>query len=701
MTVSQMRDREWKCVSGIWADHAPALGFLAELPAGTTEILLAAASVYRLRINGEVISYGPARAPLGFARTERIPVSAAPRALVSIEVTAYQTENFYYPKQQPFLKAAFLDGAGNFSGMTGDGKTFRIFALPFRNWQAPKLTHQRDLMEQYDFTRNPAAADWFLQKNPPLRELAEESIPLPRLIERSAPPPVLSEIHEARLLHSASLDTREADFAETVPAKILEACRIGGSGETYRVYDFGKLRSGFLILDLEAQEESELLIGWDELLLHGTYDFRRAYWANNFIRLRVLGGKTISFESFEPYAMRCVCAAVLSGNVRVKCVRLREYAFDAARFLPRESRRLFSPQENTVYEAACETFRQNAVDVFMDCPGRERAAWLCDSFFMARAEFFLTGRSDVEDDFLENYFLPDSYPLPEEWMIPMCFPADNPRKSFLPQWPFWLFLEIFEKRKRGRGRDFTGLLEPRFRKYIAGCGRCRNREGFLENLPGWNFIEWSRAEEFFQGVHFPTNMLYRKCLKEAGLCYGDRAFLDQAEELQEKIIERSFDGEWFRDNAPDGGPLPEKGGNISEICQYYADFCLELSDADPRFAGWRKRLLDGGKNGRMVPAAMFIGLILRFESLRTAGRFRQLLAESVEKLLPMARETGTLWEKETPMASCCHGFASVLAPLLGEAAEKTRSARRTAERPHALQQETGRSKGRELSVPVR
>ena len=355
-----------------------------------------------------------------------------------------------------------------------------------------------------------------------------------------------------------------------------------------------------------AEEESELLTGWDELLMGGTYDFRRAFWANNFIRLRLPKGKTVAFESFEPYAMRCAAVAVLSGRVRVRSVRLREYAFDASHFLPRDGRKLFSPEENAVYQAACETFRQNTVDVFMDCPGRERAGWLCDSFFMARAEFFLTGRSDVEDDFLENYFLPDSYPLPEEWMIPMCFPADNPRKSFLPQWPFWLFLEIFEKRKRGRGRDFTGLLEPRFRKYIAGCGRCRNREGFLENLPGWNFIEWSRAEEFFQGVHFPTNMLYRKCLKEAGLCYGDRAFLDQSEELQEKIIERSFDGEWFRDNAPDGGPLPEKGGNISEICQYYADFCLELSDADPRFAGWRKRLLDGKESpilpkGRCVP----------------------------------------------------------------------------------------------------
>lgn len=671
MPESQQKNRDWENVPGVWAGKEPTLAFLAELPAGTREIRLAAASVYRLRIDGKVIAYGPARAPLGFARTERIAVKQNAPALAAIEVTACQTENFYYPKQSPFLKAAFLDEAGHLLGATGDGKTFRLFTLPFRNWQAPKLTHQRDLMEHYDFTRNPGALEWYLQRNPQLPERPETLVRLPRLISRHAPGPELSEIHEAFLLRTGTLDTQAADLKETIPVKILEACHISGSGDSYLVYDFGKLYSGFLILELEAEEESELLIGWDELLMEGTYDFRRAFWANNFIRLRLPQGKPMTFESFEPYAMRCAAVAVLSGRVRIRSVRLREYAFDTSHFLPRDRRMLFTPEEDAVYQAACETFRQNTVDVFMDCPGRERAGWLCDSFFMARAEFFLTGSSNVEDDFLENYLLPDSYPLPEEWMLPMCFPADNPRKSFLPQWPFWLFLEIFEKKHQKRGRDFSCGLEKRFRKYIAGCGHYRNREGFLENLPGWNFIEWSRAEEFFRGVHFPTNMLYRKCLKEAGLCYGDRALLDQAEILNEKIIESSFDGEWFRDNAErnEAGNL-EKSGNLSEICQYYADFCLDLSDGDPRFARWRKRLLDGERTETMVPAAMFIGLILRFESLRAAGRHRQLLSESVAKLLPMARETGTLWEKETPDASCCHGFASVLAPLLAEAVRK-------------------------------
>ena len=94
MPESQQKNRDWENVPGVWAGEEPTLAFLAELPAGTREIRLAAASVYRLRIDGKVIAYGPARAPLGFARTERIAVKQNAPALAAIEVTACQTENF-------------------------------------------------------------------------------------------------------------------------------------------------------------------------------------------------------------------------------------------------------------------------------------------------------------------------------------------------------------------------------------------------------------------------------------------------------------------------------------------------------------------------------------------------------------------------------------------------------------------------------
>ncbi len=56
---------------------------------------------------------------------------------------------------------------------------------------------------------------------------------------------------------------------------------------------------------------------------------------------------------------------------------MKEYAFRAAEIKRSLS---LSGGLKAIYDAAVETFRQNALDVYMDCPTRERAGWLCDSF---------------------------------------------------------------------------------------------------------------------------------------------------------------------------------------------------------------------------------------------------------------------------------------------------------------------------------
>ena len=46
------------------------------------------------------------------------------------------------------------------------------------------------------------------------------------------------------------------------------------------------------------------------------------------------------------------------------------------------------------------------------------------------------------------------------------------------------------------------------------------------------------------------------------------------------------------------------------------------------------------------------------------GRTQQALDEIRAFFLPMAQQTGTLWENMTDFASCCHGFASHVAVWL-------------------------------------
>ena len=102
--------------------------------------------------------------------------------------------------------------------------------------------------------------------------------------------------------------------------------------------------------------------------------------------------------------------------------------------------------ENTkiksVIDAAVATFAQNAVDILTDCPSRERAGWLCDSYFTGKSETLITGKNLVEHNFLENYALIDQYKTLPKGMIPMCYPGDHPDGVFIPNWSLWYILEL-------------------------------------------------------------------------------------------------------------------------------------------------------------------------------------------------------------------------------------------------------------------
>ena len=101
--------------------------------------------------------------------------------------------------------------------------------------------------------------------------------------------------------------------------------------------------------------------------------------------------------------------------------------------------------------------------------------------------------------------------------------------------------------------------------------RYENSDSLLEDLPGWNFVEWSKANNFVNGVNYPTNMLYAAALSTAGELY-DEAYSEKARKIKQNILEQSFNGTFFVDNAIRKNGKLELTDNISEVCQYYAFF---------------------------------------------------------------------------------------------------------------------------------
>ncbi len=177
---------------------------------------------------------------------------------------------------------------------------------------------------------------------------------------------------------------------------------------------------------------------------------------------------------------------VWTGAAEVSDLHLRQYANGAV--LRRASVHL-APATGLVRRAAVSSFRQNALDIFMDCPARERAGWLCDSLFTARAEWHLTGDNPIERAFLENYLLPAKFEGLPPGMVPMCYPAEALNRQFIPNWAMFLIVQLDEAR---RARHLPAAWQPLIARRVRGLlqyfRRFENDLGLLEKLESfWVF----------------------------------------------------------------------------------------------------------------------------------------------------------------------------------------------------------------------
>jgi alpha-L-rhamnosidase len=427
----------------------------------------------------------------------------------------------------------------------------------------------------------------------------------------------------------------------------------------FHTLSFGENLSGFVGATFHCKAPARVYLLFDEILSKGSVNPVRSSCLN-IVTLQLDAG-TYNFESFEPYTLAYLKFVALDGDCEIENVYLREIAH------PNVWKASFACSDdrlNRLFEAGRETFRQNSVDLFMDCPSRERAAWLCDSFFTARAAHCLTGQQRIEHDFLENFALPERFgPIPAG-MLPMCYPADHRPNVFIPNWALWFVLQLEEYCQRGGDPALIERLEDRVLGLFDYFKPFLNDDGLLEGLEGWVFIEWSKANDFVQDVNYPTNMLYAAALQSAGKLYDRPDLLSQAGRVREVILRDSFDGSFFVDNAVRTDARLEPTRHRTETCQYYA-FFFGIASPETHAELWQRLLNDFGPDRlkrnafpEIHPSNAFIGNVLRLELLSQHHRQEQLAEEMIDYYLYMARQTGTLWENVHAQASCNHGFAS-------------------------------------------
>lgn len=659
------------------------LVFKTECPQASRAVLrITGSSYYNVYINNEFLAIGPARAAHGYFRVDELPICLdKANNEIKIIVFGYASNSFYHLDQPSFLCAEIETENGIIAHTDKNGSTFSAAEWLGKIQKVQRYSFQRPFTEVYDYTVE--------QYSEVKLSVTQNYNFLPRGIfygnyEKEFPQGLIQKgqftvsdkknYYNDRSISDIGPQLKgylknELDVFSTVEAQKITPVTYEKINEktnsvllesnSYATFDMGKNLTGLIGFDAEIETAGEIVIVFDEIMQGEEINFVRLTSANVII-IKADAGK-ISFLSAEPYTYRYIRIYVKNAKSKISNVHLRRVG------APTVKKELISVNEKLVaiFNAAVETYRQNTFDIYMDCPSRERAGWLCDSFFTSRVERVLTGKSEIEHNFLENYILPDSFKCIPEGMLPMCYPADHYDGVFIPNWAMWFIVELNEYYERTGDLQLIEAAKSRVYGLINYFKGFENEYGLLEKLKSWVFIEWSKSNDLVQDVSFPTNMLYAKIKLITAKLYGDKSLIKEAESLQETIRRMSYTSKgFFCDNAYRVDGMLKLSGEYTESCQYYA-FHTGVATPEKFPELWNCLLNDfgferkqTGKWPEIYFANAFIGNYLRLDLISMYGDKDDLLRNIEGYFYYMAEKTGTLWENDSDYASCNHGFAS-------------------------------------------
>lgn len=671
-------------MKAIWANYEnkmnTTLAFCLDLKeTQNAKIRLAAGSLCKVYLDGAFAFFGPQRAAKGYAR--EITLSSNARH-ITIEVESIYTETFWVIKSEPFFACEVTTESGEKYTSTD----FKCYLLNDRVTKVQKYSYQRGFVESYKM-KNDRTMLYLGKGDYPLLEVHE--VELPRLLNSLVDIPSYDEDKSHTEIENGSISVDISrpvwrDRAHTMAGRELGGYRIeewedfvsdeatqfiyhkgATSGKyLYNTYDFGRILTGFTTLTIKAKNKGIVYVLGGEILTSDEYNkdyvkFERDATSNIF-KWEIKEAGEYRVSTFEPYAFRYATVAYTSGiECELSMVRLENPNVNKFKFSCQDKR------AEKIMEAARATLAQNAVDLLTDCPSRERAGWLSDSYFSSVAEKLFTGENQAEEAFLDNYRRAHTDRLPKG-IIPMCYPADCLEGTFIPNWTLWYIMEIAKyARLYGKNETVLGALDN-VRGILGYFKSCENELELLEDLKSWVFVEWSIANHWKRtmGVNVASNITYAKCLIEASWLLDDDNLKNKAIRIQNKIKEIAFDGKLFVDNLirNDKGELV-KTDHYTEVCQYYAFWfeCITKQEYPELYKELMDNLGTNRKPGYLPhvgePNVMY-GIYMRIDLLMREGKREEVYKECLALFGKMAELTGTLWEHNSTGASCVHGFAA-------------------------------------------
>ena len=392
----------------------------------------------------------------------------------------------------------------------------------------------------------------------------------------------------------------------------------------FGIYDLGRERAGILELEVEAETECELDIGWGEHLADGRC---RTAVRNFAIPIHIPAGRSrLTFPMLRLGCRYIQCFASAS-DIKLVYLGLRETVYPL-NVLPAS----LSGTRKKIYETAVDTLRLCMHEHYEDCPWREQALYALDSRNQMLCGYFAFGEYGFARASLELI----SRGVRPDGLLPLCAPAgtDFP----IPSFSLVYFIQMNEYLKYSGDADFLrekyGML-TRLMDVFLGKER---ENGLITNFYGkggyWNFYEWSdgmegRFDEQVRSVEAPLNAFLSLALEAFAEISASLGYDERAEELrrEKSRINEALRREFFDREVGLFGSFSDRLHGVYSVLTN--SLCLLCGAADGIDKTVMLRVLAEGGSGdtglKVVPNTISMN----------GFRFDALLAENREKYAPV------------------------------------------------------------------
>ena len=499
------------------------------------------------------------------------------------------------------------------------------------------------------------------------------------------------QLQEEALVPSGAIDENLSALTASGSGSAVLGLDPEGKDRTAQL-DFGQETAGLLELELEAPAGTVIDIGWSE----GVWlESQMGCWAQSphpdgavlprefcdgrqGLRYICSGNGRERFNSLFIAAFRHLrlafrCPQGKAEPIKVHQLQVRTIGHP----LKREGAFACADESlNRIYQAALATMENSISDVYMDCPGRERGAYLNDSYWTTIGFQAVSADVALERRFLQQ-FIETQTSTPHHGFIVGLYPSecirwnDGKLRPWLGHALFWL-IEVERYLRLYGEATLRAEWKPSIEKCLEAIGNFRGVEGLLERVPWDTYLDWSRIK--VGTIQTGDNFLYALALSRLGRLYQDQIWVDLGHQTATAIENAAWSGtELYTDTVVRNelGKLCA-GEGLSAVTNSVALWSKFVPQKRAERV-WRQLR---NHHPLTVDRPLFdyetdfvrsnaVGLVYRLEYQGRIADISGMVRDMKEAYLPMLdRGQSCLGEHLGYQGSLCHGYNGFVAYLL-------------------------------------